>query len=446
MSPTTTLAPFLLLAVLALAGRALAADPHTSAPLRWVYATLAGWWLLHLVLTLLDLVGVPWSVPVVVAPLLLVAVWRLRERTAAPPSPRIGWGDVVALLAVVAFAALSATRWIAFSDFVYHWGLKGHRFLLARHVDYDYLAQPWNWVIHPDYPNLFPELLAVTGLLGDSWHEGALALWSPLMLALTLVAARESLSPAATAATNGTEVGAGDPWMRQALLALLACSLAAFGIGHRMAGSADWLIALALVAALPPLVRPADRGGDLQLGLCAAVAAAAKMEGVPLAAWLVGVQLVRHLRVGRRRALASLPRLVLPVAAVVLPWGLRVLHHSLYQQFNSGPLVPHRALLAAPALVQSMAVSSWQGMTLGLLLLPPLLLARGPLRPFAIVLALQAMLYGWQYLTAPVDTHFLVLSTFPRLALHLLPSVLVAAALVWLGDRRATGAPPSGAR
>lgn len=442
MSPAAALAPLLLLALLVLAGRALVERLPGSRPLRSVYAVLAGLWLLHLLLTLLDVVRVGWSVPLMAGSLLVFALWRLRERMPAAPTLRPGWGDAVAALATLAFAALAATRWIAFPDFVYHWGVKGHRFLLARHVDYAWLAQPWNWVLHPDYPNLFPELLAVTAVLGGGWEEGALLLWSPILLALLLVVAREALAPGEPGAPAP---GPADAWVRNAVLALLGCSLAAFGIGHLMAGAADWFLALALLAALPPLARPPEAAGDLQLGLCAAVAAAAKAEGIALAALLVLVQLVRHglaarragtswrSRAGWRTRLAGLATLVLPPASVVLPWWLRVEQYGLFLLINSGAPELRRVRVVAQAVAESMSVAAWGGLTLLLLLVPLLLARRGALRPFATVLALQALLYGWQYVTAPVDTRFLVLSTFPRLALHLLPSVMVAAAIAWLG-------------
>jgi len=47
---------------------------------------------------------------VVLWALLPIALWRLRERAAAPASPRPGWGDGVALLATLVFAALAGTR------------------------------------------------------------------------------------------------------------------------------------------------------------------------------------------------------------------------------------------------------------------------------------------------------------------------------------------------
>src|SRR5262249_9080761 len=70
---------------------------------------------------------------------------------------KLGWGDALALFALAVFTAFALSGWIAMPDFVYHWGLKGHRFYLARGVDYPFLAHRWSWAIHPDYPNLVPE-------------------------------------------------------------------------------------------------------------------------------------------------------------------------------------------------------------------------------------------------------------------------------------------------
>jgi hypothetical protein len=69
------------------------------------------------------------------------------------------------LAALAVFALVSATLWITTPDWIFHWGLKAHRFYLQQGIDYAYLARPWNWTIHPDYPNLFPELLATSAHL-----------------------------------------------------------------------------------------------------------------------------------------------------------------------------------------------------------------------------------------------------------------------------------------
>ncbi|HEX2162505.1 MAG TPA: hypothetical protein VHM02_01010, partial [Thermoanaerobaculia bacterium] len=222
----------------------------------------------------------------------------------------------------------------------------------------------------------------------------------------------------------------------QGTVAAVALATAGFGIGYRMAGAADWPIAAALLVALPALLPPglasdpaAVRGDRLRLGLAAALAAGAKIEGVPLAALLVAAGLVGW-RGGERRRPADLARLLVPPLLVVLPWVALNLRHGLFAAENTGPLDPARLGVALAAAAEAFATREWLGLP-WLLLLLPLALAMPRTRRAAAVLLLQAGFYGWVYLTSPVDTRFLVLSSLPRLLLHLLPPflVLLAAAL-----------------
>src|SRR4051794_22953761 len=151
------------------------------------------------------------------------------EAKLTPVRRNLGWGDALALLALAVFAALALSGWIAMPDFIYHWGLKGHRFYLARGVDYPFLAQRWNWAIHPDYPNLVPEMFAVTALLAGAFDVPAMMLETAVLFALFVAACREVLRQ-----------GGADPFIQQAGTALVALTSAAFGIGYIMAGAADW--------------------------------------------------------------------------------------------------------------------------------------------------------------------------------------------------------------
>jgi hypothetical protein len=397
------------------------AAPGDGALYRATLYVLSGAVVLHLLLTLLDLAGVAWSPMLLaaLAALLCALAWRFLprgpERARLPSDP--GWGDGLALFALAAFTLVALTGWITIPDFVYHWGLKGHRFYLARSVDYAYLARSWNWVIHPDYPNLAPELFAATALLAGGFDVPAMMLWTGVIFALLLAAARE-----------GLRQGEADRFARQGGLALVALATGAFGLGHRMAGSADWMIALALAAALPPLLRPPDRTGDLQIGLAAAFAAASKVEGVPLAAFLILVQLARH---APRPSLAAAARAGLPAAAVVLPWLARAAHHHLFLPLNSGPFRLFRAGEILPAALEALGTRAWHGFALAALL-PPLLLLHRRTRPFAAVATLQLFFYVYVYFTVRVDDlRFFVLSNFARLAFHLVPASLVAALVAW---------------
>jgi hypothetical protein len=358
-----------------------------------------------------------------------------------------GWGDALALFALAVFTALALSGWIAMPDFVYHWGLKGHRFYLARGVDYPFLAHRWSWAIHPDYPNLVPEMFAVTALLARSFDVPAMMLGTAALFALMLAACRE-----------GLRQGGADRFIQQAGLALVALSCAAFGIGYIMAGAADWNLALALAAAVPPLLRPPDRTGDFQIGVTAAFAAASKIEGVPLGAFLAAVQIVRHmgrdlvpdivLNTGAERRLNLRPAVtagLLP-AAVVLPWLGRAAHHHLFQPSNSGAFELARAGEIFAGVGEALQNPAWHGF-LPIMLLPPLLLLPRRTRALAAAAALELLFYFYVYFTTPVGNYrYFVLSNFPRLGFQLVPACLVAALVAWgapKGERPAASNEPA---
>ena len=352
--------------LLALAGRAL--------PLRrWTLRFMAGAVAFHLLLTVYDFVGIRWGRVSLVLPLVvLVSVgFRRTKRTAGTARAIWGWGDGVALFALTAFALFAPTLWITTPDFVYHWGIKGHRFFLAHGVDYAWLAREWHWVIHPDYPNLLPELFAGTAILAGRFEASTQMLWSVLFFGMMILSGREALR------------GTPRP-LSQMGLAAFSLALAGFAMSQRMAGAADWMPALALMASLPALLRPPDREGDWEIGIAAAFAAASKIEGMPLAAFLVGVQLLR------RREMGAALRLGLPTAVVAIPWAVRTFHHGLYQDFNTGTFDLARAPQVFHGLVQVSGLS-WHGLTLVLLALPLLLLVRRT-RPAAAVASLPAPL------------------------------------------------------
>jgi hypothetical protein len=416
------LAVLALAVVLAVLGSRLSGlliQPGDGAPHRCVVYGLAGSLVAHLLLTALDGLGIPWH-PLLLAVLLAAAIGlthRFRPRPAEParlPSD-LGWGDGVALFALLVFTCTAVTLWTVTPDFIYHWGIKGSRFFLHRGVDYAWLAHPWSWVVHPDYPNLLPELFATSALFAGRFEPPAQMLWSVLFFLGMLASAREGLRTA-------------DRWTRQAALAILGLTSALFGMGHLMAGAADWLMSLAFLAAVPALLRPPGRAGDWQIGVAAGFAVASKIEGAPFALILAGTQLLRHLISERRVDLRAALRLGLPAAAVGAPWLLRVFHHRLFLGSNSGPFDLDRAHVILPALAEALAAPAWHGLSLLVLLGPVLLLVRR-VRPVAVVATLQLLFYLYVYFTAPVETRYYVLTSFARLIFHLIPALVVAGAV-----------------
>jgi hypothetical protein len=438
MNPLALLVAAAFPVLLGLLGRRLApwlAAPADGVLYRATLYVLGGALVLHLALTLLDFAGIPWN-PFLLAALgaaLYLLAGRILPRGPRGPErawsaagfwSEWGWGDGVALFVLAAFTAFALTGWITFGDFVYHWGLKGERFYLARGVDYAYLARGWNWVLHPDYPNLLPEIYAAVALLTGGFEPRAMMLETCAFAALTLAAARE-----------GLRQGEAGGFTLQMGLALISLVLGAFGIGFLTAGGADWMLALALAAAVPPLLRPPDRAGDFQIAVIAAFAAASKIEGLPLAAFLVGVQWSRRVWAEERQlaaAAVAAMRLGLPVAAVVLPWLGRAVHHHLLLASNTGRFDPARVPGVAAAVLETLRdTGAWHGFLVAIFL-PPLLLLSRRARPFAAVATLQLAFDLYIYCSAPMaDTRYFVLSNFARLGFQLIPASLVAALVTW---------------
>jgi hypothetical protein len=348
----------------------------------------------------------------------------------------------LALFALAAFTVLALTGWITMPDFLYHWGLKGHRFYLAHGVDYAFLTRSWNWAVHPEYPNLVPEMFAVTAMLAGSFDVPAMMLGTVALFALLLAAVRE-----------GLRQGGMDRFTLQAGVAMVALITAAFGIGYVMAGAADWNLALALAAAVPPLLRPPDRTGDFQIGdfqigIIAAFAAASKVEGVPLAAFLVAAQIFRRIAAGRRLAFKAALRTGLLPAAVILPWLIRAVRLHLFQSFNSGAFELARAGVIFRAVAAALWTPAWHGL-LPAMFLPPLLLFPRRTRAFAAVATLELLFYFYIYFTSGVgDYRYYVFSNFPRLGFQLIPACLVAALVAWTSskEKRPAGFSPPAAR
>lgn len=447
----------------------------------WAAAWVAGLLLWEVTWVICQVLGVPWRRLSLAATALglvvvsaVVAAWRHRRAQGGSaawlgsadsagepvnsqrasvqdlaPNRRVGWGDAVAAVTVAGFAGAVWTRRLTLPDFVYHWGLKGKRYHLAGGVDFPFLADPLHLTEHPDYPNLLPSLYAATAHVRGFFDERSMLVWSVVFVAALVIFGRTALARRLEG-----------PWL-QAGTACFALVVVMFAAGYHLAGGADLLVALGLVLALPALLRGRGQGegddsrpsasvawDDLRVGLAAALVAGAKIEGVPLAGFLVAARLwagetsghgwVETL--GRRSLwLGRLPRLVALPLAVIVPWVWLSSHYGLWSEANTGAVDPGRGSTVASALLQALATPEWHGLSWLILLLPVLLLVRA-WRPAGAVLVAQAALYLYVYLTAQVDPRFHVLSSFPRLVFHLLPALLL---LLWLGlGRRAASAVP----
>jgi MYXO-CTERM domain-containing protein len=431
---------FLVLAFLAFLGFAWGprAAKTGSLELYAVFCLLSGLLVVHCWLSLLSLADIEWSGPSVALPLLLAGAlfaWRRRRSPRSSAATRrpaaLGFGDAIALLAIAAFALCAWRQWIVTSDFFYHWGVKGEKFFLARGIDAHYLRGPLAIAVW--YPTLLPELHALTALARGRFDAHEMMAWSALWLALLWLAARGVLRAMPVERRLG-QAGIG---------AVLALCVAA-GISVRLAGGADWIVALALVVGAAALLAEPTGDWDPALAVAAATAAAAKTEGVVLAALLLGLDLAR-------RALQR-PRRFRPCWLASLGPSLLVVALWIAQSTRAG-LWPHE-LSAAP---REWHVREWLGTfdlqflsgaaptfyLPALLLLIPLLFVRRTTRWLGLALTLQLAFYEAVYLTSRGSPELYVRTTFARLAFQLLPALVVGfVAMTANGEGRASPGSP----
>jgi len=173
----------------------------------------------------------------------------------------------------------------------------------------------------------------------------------------------------------------------------------------------------------------------VQLGLCAALAAGAKQEGLVMAVALVGVQLGRRFWRGPRPELASSAALLAPPALVIAYSWWRVAQHHLLQSYDKGLPTFDRLVVALGAIAKELVAPAWHGLAL-LLLALPLLLVVPRLRPFVAVAGLHLAAYLASCAGQDTDTRLLVVTTFTRIVLQLFPATVAAMAVALFAERR----------
>ena len=401
--------------------------------LEWAGYALAGSTLLYIGLIALSALGILWSWGLVVVPVILwpmvrrsgallrqlkTFTTRCKSRISTGPlhllRPERNLGDVVALATFLVHVAVTAQLWNVHSDFVYHWGLKSLHFFHHGGIDFEFLAQPWNRHLHPEYPNLLPSLSALSAIWGQSFSMPLILNGSSLHLLIAILIVRGALRRHVN-----------DARIQNLGLAFIALSCTMFSIGFRQAGGADWLMVLALLFGTVVLLESSSGAGVYGLGgIIAAFALASKVEGLPLALALIGIVSLRRLTARPLRA--PEPR---PFASLLfLPLTVGLIQHTLVQwhglaaqrHFYNFLQDPDRVLAVAGAIWNSLGIVTWNGMAFGLCLLP-LLLLRKKTWAAALLISSQFCFYVFIYLTATEPGH-LIATSAPRLWFHLVPA------------------------
>lgn len=334
---------------------------------------------LCLEMLLVSAIGLRWSLPLLLGPLLVLgaagAILRGR-RPARRPAGGTGflWLSLT-LLAVVLLAYVAGSARATSPDFLLFWGTKGERFALARAIDTVFLAAPEHRLMHPDYPPLLPLLYACGALAAGRFPWGAALLTLPVWVLFTALGFRGWARPAlgARSAARFTAV----------LAALLGFVLSVTWSAGNGEPPLLFFESMALAAAV---FGAADRSVDVLLSVALAGAVLTKFEGLVFAAILAaGVVLLRRRR-GERLG-SSLRLGALPLVSLGA-WILFCDRHGLLDAYKGGAAGPFNLRLLRPV-VGTVAAS----LDYGLVYLPWILLVllwaggpgrRGGLLPAAV--------------------------------------------------------------
>ncbi len=366
-------------------------------------------------LSLLDLVGIPWTLSAVAVgwlPGLLLALlpglqafgqpWRAPHAQESPGglSPWAAMAAVGVGARAVAVGAVPAFGW----DFRYIWGLKARVFAMAGAHDLGWLAQSSHSFAHPDYPPLWPDLMAA-GITAGAPAGKVAAGWGAV-LALGLGAAcwrlaRPAGRPlAALAALTGA-------WFPTLLAPHISYS-----------GSAEPLAAFLFAAALTATAWSGRNTGSWPL-LAAALAALAvtKNEGSVLA--LLLVVCVLH-RVGKRQR----PWVVAAAVAPLALWQLTVTAAGIPRL--GADLDPARMISRAAAMPGTILSITTPVLLLEILGVALVLTAPrfGGSRPLKLMLTLWLAAVGLAYLSSPHDLHWHLETSLQRILVIPLPALL----------------------
>ncbi len=409
----------------------LTATDEPSRPFRLLLYALTGAGLLLLWLLALDFFGVRWNgvsaiaIPALIAAAISAAVVRRfdarrlgtqRFETQHAAQPRLdrrvlplGWGDALALYTIVVLVLLLGEPCLTMSDFLFHWGFKAQRFWLDGGIDIGFLSRPWNFLRHPDYPQLVPSLFTMTALVRGAFTVPAMIIFSAIFVAGTAIAAREGLARAGV-----------DRHLAQGGVAIIVMTSTMATINLRLGGSPDLLMALLMTTGAALYLAPVGPPSrDLQIGIVAAVAIGAKIEGVVFAALLVGGHLLRRWHATGFPSVRIVARACLPSALIAVPWGLTVLRHDLMHSDRAGQLRLDQLGVIVDELHKTLLHPGWSGLSWCILALPVLLLLRTTRLP-ALLIVGQAAFYGWVYITTTADPATLIRTSAVRLVLHVL--------------------------
>ncbi len=308
---------------------------------------------------------------------------------------------------------LAVRQPLSLGDYVAIWGLKARALYASGDLASLFRVDPASDFSHPEYPPLWPLLLAGTARIVGRYDELLLALLRPVLLALA-------------AALTFARTRAPTPWR---LLAAAALTLLPYFQTAAYAGYAEALLLVLVLAVLLLLEGPvATPFTTAVAGLLLALAALTKQEG--LVVLIVATGLLVAARRWRDAAIAG----GLGLSLGVLPWSLYRASHGVtgLADFSPAAFDPAKPLRALSALAEVAAPGALAWLLGAALLLALAPAARRSRRALVAGAAAFAALLLASFAFARVDVAWLVTWTWDRLALlpvaALLPVLAEAAA------------------
>lgn len=417
-------------------------DVSSSIAFRAGTAYLLGSGLIAFAMFMLSILGLAWNRLSLLIALVVIAafVWlatRRPGRTSCPPpslphpeggqdarptrkrrrfSPIATLADLLTCALVIGHG-LYATAAAPFeTDFLSIWGLKARVFAEHGGIDWSFLASPWNFFSHADYPLLLPLLYDAVAIVDGGWNDRWLGLLTTAFGAAGLLAVRGLLALEHS----------------QRLAALMTLTLASMVLSPWIGMAEAPLIAYGTVALL--LIRTgiarsgeAPRGGEDELWLGALLLACAVMtknEGATLAI-AATLAIVLSVRVVRWR----LVRRLWPALAVAAVWLLITNIFGLENDLTVGSpagrmMDADLRQLASLLWAHGGAAVPWVGFGIAALLTLPDVIRRE--RFLLAALSIQLMFYLVAYLVTPNGMEWQVRWSWARLLTHLLPLVAMA--------------------
>ena len=348
----------------------------------------------------------PWwrLVVIVIAVLSVTTLALIRSVPALPRRSLIDAATGLILAAYASFATITNLwEWDAWGI----WGLKARVFFEHGSVDWEFLLNPDNAFVHPDYPLLVPTALGLPAILGGAWDDRWIGIVTVATLASATMALREvtarEFSPnvSATIAFAFAALGS-TQYVSTAETAFMACSVC--GLAFLRAG--EW------------------RHASILLGL----GALAKNEGLALiAAAAVALILMRRWR--------DVPRLW-PAAAIATTWLIARAIHRLPTDVISGSLLDRASAHAASA--GEMAGLLIRHTDRGWLWVAVILAVPFAIRAERLILAIVAIqlaLFIAVYIVTPYDLAWHITNSWDRLSRQLIAMAAFAVMCAIAHDR-----------